>query len=436
MSNKSFLDLPVTVREQIYAELLVPPVTHKGEYVFRPDDVSTGILYANRQVHAESSYVFYSKNLFVVVESDSHTFRRLSVKPPTWIRFLPCRTVNRISQSASHSRFALSMDLLSLLGIGRRSPQEPSFGRAAFVITAQALRYIMDDLVAALGRPTEVSIVTFQIYNTFRYSALRFAELVFESVLSMPHLPAFKALGIRGPLHPDYHHRLVSKLLLHQDRIWYDFAGIFASCRSWVQHNMLPQRVDTDVEMQWNLADLRSLLRALDIVWDFHASVGFKHNEHYAQASLFQSVADLYGMLVLAHLIEAKRHPDRAVSAYLVARQVAEEGIAYLTGDDRKVDQGTFETFPSTIKEENMTLTGRAKAMLSLKASKVCIKLGDRTTASHYITDAHRQDANMSPSSFELHLKLKWKNLPELSELSNECMGRPVLWNTQRRVGN
>jgi hypothetical protein len=436
MRNVSFLDLTVTVREQIYAELLVCPAAYKGQYLFRPDHVSTGILYTNRQIYTESSHIFYSKNLFIAVESDYDIFRGLSVKPPTWIRFLACRTVDKISKSASHGRFALSMDLLSLLEAGRRFPQELAIGRAAFVITAQALRYIMDDLVAALGRPTGVSIFTFQIYNTFRYSALRFAELVFEPVLAMQRLPAFKALGIRGPLHPDYHQRLMSKLLHHQDRIWYDFAGMFASHRSRIQHNMLPHQVDTDVEMQWNLADLRSLLRALDIVWDFHASVGFKHNEHYAQASLFQSVADLYGMLVLAHLIEAKRHPDQALSSYLIARQVAEEGIAYLTRDDRKVDQGTFETFPSTIKEENMTLTGRAKAMLSLKASKVCIKLGDKTTASHYITDAHRQDANMSPSSFELHLKLRWKNLPELNELSDECMGRPVLWNTQRRVGS
>ncbi|KAF2451883.1 hypothetical protein P171DRAFT_478904 [Karstenula rhodostoma CBS 690.94] len=429
MNPKSFLDLPITVREQIYTELLVPPAAREGQYLFRPNDVSTSLLYTNRQVYAESRDIFYAKNLFIIVRPDYDVFRLLSLKPPTRIHY-PCLTVDNLSQIASHGRFAMSMELLT---IGSRPGKFPWFLRAAFVITAQALRYFMHDLAAALSRPTQVSIGQFQIHNIFRYSRLRFSELVFGSVMSIPRLPAFKALSIRGPLHPDYHQQLMAKLLNDQDRIWYEFAGAYASYRSCIRNNMFPACVKSDLDMQWNFANLRCLLQALDIVWDFHASTGFQHNEYYAKASLFESVADLYSKLVLAYLIEAKRHPDQAVSSYLAARRVAEEGIAYLTEDNRLVNRLTFENFPSYVKEENMNLTGRAKAVLSLKASKACTKLRDGAAASHYISDARRQDANISPDMVELRLRLKWKNLPHSSGLSDESPGQLVRWNEQPR---
>lgn len=426
MSPKSFLDLPVTIREQIYTELLVPPAAQEGDYLFHPSDVATSILYTSRQVYTESSDIFYSKNLFMVVRSDYNLFGLLSLKPPTRVHF-PRLTTDKRSRIAPHGRFAMSMELLS---IGWRLGQEPWFLQATFVITAQALRYFMDDLASALSRATQVSIGQLQIHNIFRYSKLRFAELVFGSVMSMQHLPALKALSVLGGLHQDYHQRLTAKLLHDQDRIWYDFAGAYASYRSRIRDNMLPGRVKSDQEMQWNIANLRYLLQALDIVWDFHATTGFQHNEHYANVTLFQCVADLYSKLVLAHLCEAKRHPDQSVSSYLAARRAAEEGILYLTSDYRLIDRRTFESFPSNIKEEHMNFIGRAKATLSLKALKACIKLGDKAAARFYITDAHRQDVNMWPDLDELRLKLEWKNTSNSRESGYDSTGQPVRWNS------
>ncbi|KAF2740277.1 hypothetical protein EJ04DRAFT_572556 [Polyplosphaeria fusca] len=66
MPPGAFLDLPILVREQIYLELLVPPIIEEDQAI-KQETPCTNILYANRQIYAESSHIFYSKNLFTVV---------------------------------------------------------------------------------------------------------------------------------------------------------------------------------------------------------------------------------------------------------------------------------------------------------------------------------------------------------------------------------
>ncbi|OAG09404.1 uncharacterized protein CC84DRAFT_1212843 [Paraphaeosphaeria sporulosa] len=427
MSPKSFLVLPVTIRERIYTELLVPPPSHGGEYLFRPSDVATSILYVNRQVYAESSDILYSKNMFMIVRSNNDLFGHLSLKPPIRIHFPGLEFVDKHTQIVPHRRFAMSMEFLS---IGWKPGQVPWSLRNNFVITAQALPNFMIDLAAALSRATQISVGQLQIHNIFRYSELRFAELVFGPVLSMQRLPPLKALSIRGPLPQEHRQKFLAKLLQHQDRIWYDFSAAYGQCRSCIRDNMYPGRVHSDLQMQWNIANSRYLLSALDIVWDFHEYTGFQHDKYYAKITLFQCVADLYTQLVLAHLIEAKRNPDQAIPNYLAARRSAEEGISYLSRGDHQIDRGTFEMFPSDIREENLNLAGHAKAKLSLKAMKACIKLDDGTGAKFYLQNAHKQDSSVNLD--ELRLKLAWKNLPEANESGYEFLGtsQPVRWHS------
>ncbi|KAL5395560.1 hypothetical protein PMIN04_005251 [Paraphaeosphaeria minitans] len=110
MSPKSFLELPTTIREQVYTELLVPSTAQERQYLFRPNDVATSILYTNRQVYAESSDVFYSKNMFMVVRCDYDLFGLLSLKPPTRIHFPGLKVVDKHTQIVPHGRFAMSME--------------------------------------------------------------------------------------------------------------------------------------------------------------------------------------------------------------------------------------------------------------------------------------------------------------------------------------
>lgn len=420
MSLRSLLDLPVTVREQIYSELLVPPPpTPECHYVFRPADVSTGIMYTSRQIWEESSYIFYAKNLFVSIHCDPYISEGLPSKPPITTLRIPFLPLDNTYEATLHGRFAMGLEFLN---IGRQSGRNDS--RSCLVITAQALCYLMDDL-ARLPRmrpelAPQIIVARFEIHNTFRYAIPRFSELVFGSLISMQRLPNLKALDIRGPLVPSYRQRLMDKLLHGQDRIWFDFAGAFAANRSRLYEMLhLPTY---DLKMQKVIRKLQLLLRALDVVWDFHSSLDFRFNRHYAQSSLFQSVADVYGMLVLVHLTRAKQIQDCVPSSFLDARSAAEQGIQYLNRDNRIVDLRTLENLPTHTIRENVNIANRAKAVLSLKASKACTKLGDRKAAAVYITDAHKKYHNLMPSSQELHLKLQWKKLPDSVDHSSPAI--------------
>jgi hypothetical protein len=102
MPRIEFLDLPLTVRLQIYSDILIP------ECVSEPKNyrkTSLDILYTNRQIYVESSDVFYSKNLFVVVESND----------PGYIHNLPKEEVSIFSRNPMNSqnckRMAMRVDM-------------------------------------------------------------------------------------------------------------------------------------------------------------------------------------------------------------------------------------------------------------------------------------------------------------------------------------
>jgi len=67
MACIGFLDLPITIRNQIYAEILIPEKIPDTKIYW---NVDKSILFTNRQIYEESSEIFYSKNLFVVIETN------------------------------------------------------------------------------------------------------------------------------------------------------------------------------------------------------------------------------------------------------------------------------------------------------------------------------------------------------------------------------
>jgi hypothetical protein len=67
MPPVGFLDLPLTVRNQIYTNLLVPELILDLKICW---ETSIDILFTNRQIYEESSDIFYSKNLFVIIETN------------------------------------------------------------------------------------------------------------------------------------------------------------------------------------------------------------------------------------------------------------------------------------------------------------------------------------------------------------------------------
>ncbi|KAJ4305709.1 hypothetical protein N0V90_001240 [Kalmusia sp. IMI 367209] len=350
-----FLDLPLTIRQQIYSELLVPLLPEQFLHI---------------QINAESSDIFYAKNLFTVISfNNQHQPENILAHA---IRRMALCTVDDPNKLASCSRFAMTMDILV---IGRRISKDE---QPSWVVPARALPYVTKCLEASPRFAGEAFVAQFRIHNTFRYEIDRFSELTFGRLLTALRVPYFTALSVKGPVHPDYHQRLVTKLTRVDESVWFDFGGAFATHKSWIWGHLTRLRdMNWDLSMKQGFGESRLLLRGLDIVWDFHSYLNFRHNNFYAQASLFQSVADVYYLLSFAHLVHAKKHPQHATSIYLDARQAAEEGITYLNREDRFVDKHTFETFPEDIRRENVHMVDRAKAMLCRKASKACVKLGD-----------------------------------------------------------
>lgn len=252
MASKGFTDLPVTVREQIYAELLIAPAIEdpgilpsspknfnlvKGPTKSRKH-VSTGIMYTNRQIYIESSDLFYNKNLFTCVHFNDYYCRLESEQLVETIRSL-CFAVLDSAEEIPNDQFAMSLQLARL----GREWDGMHLERIAFVFPAQALPFLFKYLSMASIYSSEVVVAKFHIHNTFRYSLPRFSEHLFGALLAAKHFPKWKALSVHGSLDPRYMEQLVQKLPCDQERIWYDFAGVrtarvpssfvFTLCRDW-----------------------------------------------------------------------------------------------------------------------------------------------------------------------------------------------------------
>ncbi|KAF1962279.1 hypothetical protein CC80DRAFT_542596 [Byssothecium circinans] len=424
MAHLRFLDFPLTIRQQIYTELVVSPFSRDAGGSFAYEDTTTGIFYVNRQIHAESTDLFYSKNLFVVIRSNS-TENLAEITPKKTPLFLEVRNPSRIAQC---SWFAASIEIL---GIKQLMPVQST---PCHVITAETLPLFASALIGKYHDTNGGGVVQIQTHEMFRYTAPRFSELIFGRLLSADRLPKFSALRIEGAIQPDHRRQLMQRCINSQDHACgYFFFGL--RCfrdRVWYRMSMeyKPDSAGIKSEIpEQQIHELpRLMLRMVDIFWVSH-DYQIRELDHpclIQQVSLFNTAVDLYEILVLGYLLAAKRHPERASEAYIEARKAAENGISYLNKDSRIIHSSSVEDADIEYDTSNVDLLQCAKARLSLKAAKVCKKMGDRKAAASYIEDAGIYDVQFNAG--EKLLTLEWEDLPELPPESR----RPaVLWKVQ-----
>ena len=126
----------------------------------------------------------------------------------------------------------------------------------------------------------------------------------------------------------------------------------------------------------------------------------------------------MYNTLIYGYLLAAKRHPERSTIAYTEALYAAEEGIAYLNREDR------FISSRKTATDASLPKVDLAKATLSLKAAKICSKLGNEQAARAYVNDANIHSPNADPAVMSRVVKLDLKTWPDEPLVTT----KPVLW--------
>jgi hypothetical protein len=417
MAHLRFLDFPITIRQQIYTELLIPIFDRDAEGKFAHDITNTSILFVNRQIYAESSDVFYAQNLFAVISSntDENVAEITREKTPIFVY------VENPSKVAQCPRFAMSMEIFNL------TQKAPVRSTPKYVITAQMLPLF---LTALIGECRFVSsngqVAQIQTHETFRYTIPKFSELVFGRLLSANRFPKFCALRIEGSIQPSHQRALMEKCTMIEDHACAYFTLALLCYKNRVRYRMACENepdskgIKEEIPEHQILALPKLMLRMSDIFMDCHLYHirEFEHPCESGQESLFLGVMDLYNLLVLGYLLAAKRDPKRASDTYLAARQAIEIGISYLNRDDSFV-------FHNVENARSARSFRNAKAKVSLNASKICKKLGDRQAAVAYMNDAG--DYIGMCSVRDKLLKMTWYNWPDLPPESH--LIRPaVLW--------
>lgn len=255
MAPTHFLDLPMIVREQIYAELLVQPQSEDLElgspseycmdqvpdYTKHPKDVFTSIMYANRQIYDESSNTFHSRNLFILVNLHNYRYDQSPDSVIAMIHKLCFCTFINLTNEPPNSRFGMSIDLYTI----NRPPPDEEFVRPAFVFSAHTLpQFIMciagapasnlgvfdsqvlnmHEIILKTQKPLVVA--KFRIHNTFGYSLDQFSQRMFAKIMAAKPFPDFAAMSFHGPMDSECIKQLIKKLPPLQETFWDQFAVV------------------------------------------------------------------------------------------------------------------------------------------------------------------------------------------------------------------
>ncbi|KAF2689169.1 hypothetical protein K458DRAFT_383828 [Lentithecium fluviatile CBS 122367] len=425
------LDLPLTIRQQIYEELLLPPITQKEDGKLSQEDATVDIFYTNRQVYAESSDVFYAKNIFIVISSNTDTLFEQGTYEKTPV-FRKVRDPRKITQCP---RFAMTMEFLGI------SQLLAAHGTPQFIVTAQALPLFATALNGKYKHGIGCGMVQMQVQQTFRYTTERFSELVFGRFLSAERLPRFVALKVDGTIDDDYIYAIMSLcandetsscshfslgLRCYKDRVWY---------RMQKEYDPDGQSMREEIPDGQTHELPRLMLRMLEISWSCHdyrqSHLGHKCDGILADGPYrFGEAADLYNVLALSYMLAAKRakeYPEQAKHAYLQARKAAEDGIKYLCRDDRVAFPDVIDGPDDERRLSQIERLNRARSLLSLKAAKACSKLGDRKAATAYTVDVIVDAPYFNPGVKERLLRLSWKDWPDLPD-DSPYIGPAILW--------
>lgn len=461
MTPFRFLDLPILVRDQIYTELLVLPITESGNEIVFQEAPPTDIFYTNKQIYAEASDIFYSQNLFTVV-STNYDEEILEKKTRQNIPIF-CEPKDT-SKIAHCSRFALTIEILDV------SQLFPATGTPAFIVTAHALPYL------ARYYPKCLRTVRMKVEHTFRYTTSRFSQLTFERFYAAMKRPQIGALQIEGSIESSHFREMVRSCVHHDQSACDDFKEYLRAYKNRVWFRMqVEYHKESYMEEEIPEAQVHELpklmIRMYDVFWDCHI-----YRERELQAScgtsgveLFVRVAKLYNTLIHGYFLAAQRYYDRqssakkqtrsslrprgliglcchlpyvldgimmsptkhlgqaVVEAHVQALRAAQEGITYLNRDDRIM----YADKIGTKEGEKLQLSPNfAKATLSRRASEACSRLGRPAEAKAYRADCLMYGVGAEADPRERRMKFAEIDWPTEPRMPIEV----ILWRKQEKM--
>ncbi|KAF2122884.1 hypothetical protein BDV96DRAFT_593366 [Lophiotrema nucula] len=418
-----FLDLPELVRNQIYNELLVPPI-YESNGKFKQDRPFIDILYTNKQIYAESSDILYSQNLFTIISANLFDdFGDVDrAKIPI---ILDVKDPDKIKRCA---RFAMELEFLTHTSVDAKAEGTPMI-----VISARALPHFASGIVQKYRFHSHGSgMLLVKTNNSFRYTDERLSELLLGRFLQAPQLPKFWCIQFEGPVSENHRYEVMQKCISTERLVCAGYYSILYSMSGYTVGR-------SDYTFAQQLEFARRHIRMQDIFWESHvyqARRGLGHRCGSAKpAYLFHWIFHLYSELVELYEGEAKRRPQFAWLAHLGARRAAEEGILYLNRPDRLLDAEVLAQPMAIDREKGSDLVNAAKILLSLQAAEACVELGDSVAAGDYLEDAQKlKTKSKKEKREEIAKRINEKMKARDWSVRTTLMTKAILW-IQTRAG-
>jgi hypothetical protein len=395
MDSSLFLQVPNTVREQIYTELLTYPTVacanNDAQASAAPASPIGQILTLTRAIHPEV-VSFLERQLCVLIKTNDHVLVETMLAQTEDSLPVPIvsqlRSKNAIvSKDASQAPIAMNLDLFKF------ENDLPTESYDAFLMPASSMQAVLDKMSHQGWAPWCMrASLSFTLLRTFSHTQERALENLVQPWLNSSVPPKF--LGISTS------HSIPENVTL-QLRKWLQvissFSQFFGRLTILIHHAKY-----TSGHLAWGRTSQRFAMatRYAKLLWHCHID---SHREFLSSMSIFDKLFSLWvrtaglGVDHTMALWKTTGTPGVALSEeaaassadsdrMLVCRQVAEEMISFLS-------QHSPYGHEQTVDDTRTTAVRRWKSTLSYRAHAPCKVLGDVDAALGYLEDALKYGA-------------------------------------------
>ncbi|KAH7359612.1 hypothetical protein BKA66DRAFT_472460 [Pyrenochaeta sp. MPI-SDFR-AT-0127] len=382
MTPPSFLSIPITLREQIYDELLT------ARAVTSLVSPICAILLLNRQVYHEVNDYLASK-LLILIQTNDPLFIRSVLGDAARCSF-PIISQLKLRPDIAHKDVSKAPIAMKVQFHMYRTHERGLASYPVFLIPASSLRILLDDILASprwMDWTMQASI-SFQISNTFTYTQLRAEELLIGPWLEWIRPVKFLGVETDASISRALTHRLKGRLV--GQHIAEELVRKFESLR----HAALEKAHGEE----WDLASERYSMasRYATLLWECHLACLRDASEKTLETDLI--------LLLWAMVTEdGANHIQCFINAasdgrpnanlptgcavnnanLMQARQIGEEIIRI---QSNRPSFGSEEMFND---ETAQVIVRKGKAVVCYRLHVVCRALGDLDAAVGYLRDAY-----------------------------------------------
>jgi len=393
MPSCRFLQVPVTIREQIYEELLTYKAAAPENEASAGAAPICGLLLLNRFIHDEVLSFFRSK-LCVLIKTNAIVSQRLLDEGD-----LPIISKLSSNHGATHqdaSKFPVAMELD--LYLFQHGLSTESF--ATFIIPASSMQAFIETLHLRNQHPS----ITYTLHQTFSHTHEKAVDLLIQPWIKEYRHANFVSVSAGSTIPNHINGRLQSQLLQQYA------VGALGRIAVHFDHLQRPPAVPGPAQDKAAHA-FAIASRQMRLMWECQRIESRKHmfdkydSDDMASLWLRMSRIGSNHALVLLIAAHSGQHnsevkPPGSKDAFRLAemRQVAEDMIHFLrehTPNVRANDQ------------ELTSILNERKALLSLRAHQACKGLGDLAAAEAYLDEATKCRPCISPGLWTILASMK-----------------------------